>query len=81
MKILLFAVRTVRSEHPEQSNRKRKPRPNTYIIHIYDIYNQIKILKIFESLPIIRVLKSGKTFKMSFWADFGRESEKILTLK
>ena len=38
-------------------------------------------LKIFEYLQIIWVEKSEKTFKMSFWADFGRESEKTLTLK
>ena len=34
-----------------------------------------------ESLQIIWILESEKTFKMSFWADFGRESEKTLTLK
>ena len=45
------------------------------------VYHQIKNLKIFESLQIIWVGKSEKTFKMSFWADFGRESEKTLTLE
>ena len=45
------------------------------------LYPQILILKNFESLHIILVQKSEKTFKMSFWADFGRESEKTLTLK
>ena len=45
------------------------------------VYHQIKKLKIFESLQIIWVGKSEKTFKMSFWADFGRESEKTLTLE
>ena len=45
------------------------------------VYHQIKNLKIFESLQIIWVGKSEKTFKMSFGADFGRESEKTLTLE
>ena len=45
------------------------------------VYHQIKNLKIFESLQIIWVGKSEKTFEMSFWADFGRESEKTLTLR
>ena len=45
------------------------------------VQHKIKILKIFESLHIIWVWKSEKTFKLSFWADFGRESEKTLTLK
>jgi len=39
------------------------------------------VFSIFESLQIIWVEKSEKTFKMSFWADFGRESEKTLTVE
>ena len=46
---------------------------------IYTI--EFKNSKNYESLQIIWVSKSDKTFKMSFWADFGRESEKTLTLK
>jgi len=45
------------------------------------MYNSLfYFLKNSESLQIIWVWKSEKTFKMSFWADFGWESEKILTL-
>ena len=47
--------------------------------------NMLRELKLtqkdFGSLQIIFDFKAETTFKMSFWADFGRESEKILTLE
>ena len=57
----------------------RDERTSNLSKHIHTI--KFKNSKNFESLHIIWVLKSEKTFKMSFWADFGRESEKTLTVE